>query len=575
MVRAAQSYSSFDRKGITRIVYLQRSLLALSILTSVEALAGIFLLFREGLPIQAIIPLISLVGSILIIVLFYRTGNFTRATNVQISIAFILPFSLQFFFGGIVASGLMMIWSFLGLAATLILVSRSNRWHWLIFYVILIVLSFLFDFIGLVQKPAFVTPGFSTAMLAFNLTVIIPVAYALVKNKLESDIDLFRNIRNTNIRLSETLTELERHKRLLEQAQRISRIAHFELDLVSGSEFWSEEIYAILDINPIKNPASFQAYISCLREDDRLYRLSHPLQTDSSAKDFRFTLRTTDRNGHIRHIEEIGIVIKDPFGKNVRIQGTIQDITEEKQVEDTLTRAVRLAESANQAKAEFLSSINHEIRTPLTSIVGLSRLLRRKVTDKQLSQYTERISAAGDQLLNLLNDLLQLSNLQSGEIRVEQAYFQTSRLLEDITAAAAIHNLNKLYFYVNSETAPEYLYTDRSKLQQVLTCLLSNAFKFTKEGSVILNVQPERDNRVSFSVIDTGIGISEHHLHTIFEAFKQERQGLKRQYGGAGVGLALALQLAEAMNGTLVVESKPDVGSAFTLTIPFREQVPV
>lgn len=554
-------------------MYLQRSLLALAVLTSVESLAGIFLLFREGMPIQATIPLICLAGSVLIIFSFYKTGNFSRATNVQILIAFLLPFFLQFFFGGIVASGLMMIWSFLGLAATLILVPRSNRWHWLVLYVMLIILSFGIELTGFFKTPDFVTPEFSTGMLAFNLTVIIPVAYALVKNKLESDIDLFRNIRNANIRLSDTLDELERHKRLLEQAQRISRIAHFELDLEGGREFWSEEIYAILDINPVEK-ASFDTYIACLQEDDRQYRLSYSMGTDAPLKDFRFTLRTIDRNGRIRHIEENGIVIRDATGRSVRIQGTVQDITEEKQIEDTLIRAVRLAESANQAKTEFLSTINHEVRTPLNSIIGLSKLLKTKVNDKQLEQYTERISSAGDQLLTLLNDVLTFANSQTGEIRTEMGYFQMTALMDSIKQMIGSYNTNNVSFVIHNNSSIEYLYNDFSKLQHVLACLLSNAFKFTHKGSVTLLIRTEAYDNVLFSVTDTGVGISAEQLENIFEGFRQEKQGTARPYGGAGLGLAIAKELTEAMNGSLTVESKPGIGSSFTVAIPFREQVP-
>lgn len=571
MHHANRQYSNLYFSGVTPIVSLQKNLLSLGVLTSVEALAGSILLFQGGSPGYAFIPLLAFVCSVCNAILFHYTRNFIRAGNIQIALSFVLPFFLQSLFGGMVASGMMMLWSLLGLAATLIIVERNRRWAWLLMYMFFIVLSFVLDSAMIFPKPAFATEKFSLVMLAFNLAVIIPVAYVLVKSKVESDIELFNDIKQANDHLAETLKDLEHHKRLLEQAQRISGIAHFELDLAAGSEYWSEEIYAILGLDAADIP-SFTLYISRLQEEDRAYRLSYPVETDMPLKDFKFTLRTIDSNGRIRHIEENSIVIKDPQGKNIRIQGTIQDITEEKQIEDTLSRAVKLAENASEAKTQFLSTISHEIRTPLNVIHGFSQLLRSKVKDKQLEQYAEQIMTAGENLLALLNNVLALSDLQSGEIRLEQHYFRLSEFVEVLIRNTEAHNPGNIPFELRYETAPEYVYSDYAKLQHVLTCLLSNAFKFTQKGTVTLQVGPAQENFILFSVKDTGIGIPPEKLDSMFEPFKQQQPGLARKYAGTGMGLALARQLTQVMNGTIRAQSLLDVGSTFIVSVPYRER---
>ncbi|MDO8528056.1 MAG: PAS domain S-box protein [Deltaproteobacteria bacterium] len=228
---------------------------------------------------------------------------------------------------------------------------------------------------------------------------------------------------------------------------------------------------------------------------------------------------------------------------------------------------------ASQYKSEFLANMSHELRTPLNSSLILAKLLADNaggnLTVEQV-QYAHSISSAGNDLLNLINDILDLSKVEAGklEIRPENVFlpsvFNTLEKTFDPVARE-----KKLQFQIKIDPGvPETMLTDRQRLEQILKNLLSNAFKFTEKGQVILHVSRSAEGKLSLAVIDTGIGVPKAQQEVIFEAFRQADGTTNRKYGGTGLGLSITRDLARLLGGTVAVESVPGEGSRFTLLLP-------
>jgi signal transduction histidine kinase/ActR/RegA family two-component response regulator len=256
---------------------------------------------------------------------------------------------------------------------------------------------------------------------------------------------------------------------------------------------------------------------------------------------------------------------RDIETKNAEIERAREEITE---------RARQLA-LASQYKSQFLANMSHELRTPLNSLLILARLLAqnpgRNLTPKQV-EYANVIHSAGSDLLQLINDILDLSKVEAGRMDIHTERFALSVLVDDVQTTFGPLTAEKgLQFAVDIDpSAPAELCTDRQRLRQVLANLLSNAVKFTERGEVRLRVRaPEPDGPVlEFSVTDTGIGIAKENLAAIFGAFQQGDGTLSRRYGGTGLGLSIAREVAALLGGEITAESDLGRGSTFALHIP-------
>ncbi len=242
-------------------------------------------------------------------------------------------------------------------------------------------------------------------------------------------------------------------------------------------------------------------------------------------------------------------------------------------------RLAREAESANRAKSEFLANMSHEIRTPMNAVIGYSDLLGNSVTDPQHRQYLDAIRAGSRSLLMLINDILDLSRIEAGKMRLEFAPLEVQRLLDDVHHIFDLRAREqgiRLDVEVDSDM-PAAMVLDETRIRQVLFNLVGNAIKFTHEGTVTVVARARRCRQqpgecprceLVISVTDTGIGIAPGQQQFIFEAFEQQEGQSSRKYGGTGLGLAISRKLARMMGGELSVESEPGVGSTFTLVIP-------
>ncbi|AWM60232.1 two-component system sensor histidine kinase/response regulator [Stutzerimonas stutzeri] len=228
---------------------------------------------------------------------------------------------------------------------------------------------------------------------------------------------------------------------------------------------------------------------------------------------------------------------------------------------------------ASRYKSEFLANMSHELRTPLNSSLILAKLLADNpagnLSDEQV-QFARSIYSAGNDLLTLINDILDISKVEAGKLEVHPELTILTRLVDGMKNLFLPQAMERsLQFSVElADDLPASLFTDRQRLEQILKNLLANAFKFTEKGSVTLRVEPRDDDLLAFAVRDTGIGIAQEQQAVIFEAFRQADGTTNRRYGGTGLGLSISRELANLLGGQIEVQSAPGAGSTFTLIVP-------
>ena len=314
----------------------------------------------------------------------------------------------------------------------------------------------------------------------------------------------------------------------------------------------------------------------CFTDPDRAEAAIKLVLSEKSVTDHELTARARDGKETV-----VSYNATTFYDRNRTLQGVFaaaRDVTERKRVELELNEARAVAESASQTKSDFLASISHEIRTPMNAIMGIADLLAQTKLSAQQDKYVRIFRRAGDNLLNLINDILDLSKVEASQLELEQTNFglidQMEVVMEMVGARAKEKSLS-----LSCEIAtdvPNNVVGDPTRLRQVLMNLLGNAIKFTETGTVSLRVTLESDlvspTLLRFSVQDTGIGIPEKKLGRVFERFTQADSSTTRRFGGTGLGLTISKRLVELMGGQIWAESAVGAGSTFSFAVPLEVQ---
>ncbi|NLN31178.1 MAG: response regulator [Bacteroidales bacterium] len=309
----------------------------------------------------------------------------------------------------------------------------------------------------------------------------------------------------------------------------------------------------------------------------------HPEKQDYQAEKFRNLNETGHYESELRFLQKDGnyiclstrsVVIRDEDGKTAGFLTVFRDITELRKEHEDLIKANLEAETSIKLKSAFLANISHEIRTPLNSVVGFANLLLSEDINKEVrEEYYEHITYNSEKLLQIIGDIIDLSRLESSQIKISSEEVAVGELVKEvIEEARQVIRRNEKNISLNVITCldenTDCIMSDRVWLKRVLNHLMDNAIKFTLDGTVELSYYSRNDD-LFFKVKDTGIGINKENLGRIFEEFQQEIDGHHRPFEGLGIGLTLVREVIHRMGGKIIVRSEKGIGSVFTFSIPF------
>ncbi|MFP4220573.1 MAG: ATP-binding protein [Phormidium sp.] len=359
---------------------------------------------------------------------------------------------------------------------------------------------------------------------------------------------------------------LKRNQVRLENAQRITQLGNWDLDLRTREMYWSPEVLLIFGWSRTPRSPNRPLLESALHPDDKAAVCQAYQELLTHQHPFCVDYRIVRADGEERLVRERAVV-----SQHYAI-GSLQDITElQRWIE--LKEAKEAAEAANRAKSAFLANMSHELRTPLNAIIGYSELLEDELGDidnPDLIQDVQRIHSSGQHLLTIISDILDISKIEAGRIALNHDIFEVQSLVDTVLSKVdfLVHaNNNTLeVIYKNS---PGCVYGDAQRVRQILLNLLSNAAKFTMSGRIQLIIV-QKKSIIRFIVSDTGIGIPEEFHKRIFQPFSQADSSSTREHGGTGLGLAIASQFAEMMGGHIAVDSRVGQGSTFTFDLPIK-----
>jgi PAS domain S-box-containing protein len=284
--------------------------------------------------------------------------------------------------------------------------------------------------------------------------------------------------------------------------------------------------------------------------------------------------KITTIEGEIKWVESLGTKIN--FEDNLAILLTVRDATDRKNFESELKEAKERAEELSKIKSSFLANMSHELRTPLVGILGFAEMMKDELHDKNFKEMADKILTSGKRLMDTLNSLLDLSRIEANRIELNfHAHNVSAIVATQVDLFKAFAKRKNLYLRTELSDDKIYISADEQILRQILNNLINNALKYTESGGVTISIDKTISNSTDFArirVLDTGIGIPNDSIHTIFREFRQVSEGLNRHFEGTGLGLTITKRFIKMMNGTIAVESVVGKGSIFTLLFPLIEK---
>ena len=378
----------------------------------------------------------------------------------------------------------------------------------------------------------------------------------------------------TKRKLSEEI--IIRNEAMLAETQQLTHSGSWEMDLLTGQNYWSDETFRIFGLEPSRNGMDTMKFEKMVHSADLDIFNENLNLTKTKLTPSKFDLRIVLPDGKIKFIHVISKPLTDLSGKVIKLYGAIMDVDDRKKSEKELIMAKEQAETAAIAKSQFLSTMSHEIRTPMNAVIGFTHLLLQQDPKPQQMEYLNILKYSAENLLVLINDILDFSKIEAGKIEFEEVDFNVLTLMENIRFGIVQMAEEKgilLKLMVDSDLNVAVV-GDPVRLGQILTNLISNAVKFTKNGRVVISaslVKQDKDHKtIEFKIEDTGIGIAPDKVDHIFDRFTQASSDTTRKYGGSGLGLAITKRLLELQNSTIHVKSELGKGSVFYFNLDFK-----
>ena len=371
------------------------------------------------------------------------------------------------------------------------------------------------------------------------------------------------------------LTELKNKEQVLRDfsdrldlATRAGGIGIWDYDIISGALDWDDRMFKLYGVTREQFQDASEAWYNAMHSDDLKRVEAERQEAILGGTHFDSKFRIDWPDGQVRYIQASGVVLYDDKGRGHRMIGVNLDITERKESEQAMRQAKQAAEETNRQKSVFLNMMSHELRTPLTVILGYLPLLKNQeqmLRPEVIAQIANDMDLSGQHLMEMINDLLDVSKIDAGEMHLSLEEIQTLPLIQEMLRR--FDNLaQQKGIQLVSDVEDFSFRVDVRRLRQIFINLIGNALKFTPQGKIEISARRD-DKLVTFSVADTGIGIPESELPSIFDSFRQVDDSSTRSAGGSGLGLAITKRLVELHGGTIQVESKPGLGTIFTFAI--------
>lgn len=371
-------------------------------------------------------------------------------------------------------------------------------------------------------------------------------------------------------------TELEKSREQFNLAMNASRDGLFDWDLTTNNIYYSPGWKRMLGYEPEELPNDFSVWENLTKKEDREESWRRQKEVVERKRDrFEMEFKMKHKNGHWVDILSRAEALFDGNGKAVRMIGTHVDISELKKTEAQLIKAKEQAEESDRLKSAFLANMSHEIRTPMNGIMGFTQLLQESTpSGEKLQHYLGIIEKSGKRMLDTINDLVDISKIESGQVDVVKTNTDIRLMLEELHAFFSVEAARKnLDLSLNISLSPglQIIHTDPEKVSSILTNLIKNSIKYTDQGKIEV-ICDHGDDFIRFRVKDTGIGISLSRQDAIFDRFIQGDPEDKDVREGSGLGLAITKSYVEMLDGTIELYSEPGKGSCFSITLPLEQK---
>jgi signal transduction histidine kinase/CheY-like chemotaxis protein len=383
-----------------------------------------------------------------------------------------------------------------------------------------------------------------------------------------------KNLQRQILARKEFEQQLKKSNLSLKLASDSANLGIWTWDIQSGDLNWNEKMFDIYQTpQEVIDRGLFYDYWHNSVHSEDVEKASSSLQAAVDKKsEWQTEFRINLPDGTIKHIRASAICVTDNSTEKTMVFGANTDITEEKKLLKSLKEKSEIAEQHSLAKSRFLANMSHEIRTPMNAILGIGELIQSTELNTKQYEYIKLIMGSAHRLMDLLNDILDISKIEASELVIEKVSFPLEEVIADAVKSLATEAHEKLldfHFFFN-QTQPVWVASDPTRISQVVTNLVSNAIKFTSSGEITvdLNTALAKKNKmidVELVVTDTGIGISQDQLSLLFQPFSQADESTTRKYGGTGLGLSIVKELVDILGGTIDIQSNPNKGVKVTI----------